>query len=828
MHPLIKKIAALFVPVAVLVCAATFMSYHAEQRRIESEFIDQCRESVRLAHAQMVARLGILESDIRYLARSHALSGYLRSPGDASMADLQSDWRLFAESRRTYDQIRLIDNAGQERVRINFDTGTGRALAPSELQFKGERYYWRDTMSLPRGGIYASALDLNIEHGVIEQPLKPVMRLGMVVFAEDGSKWGAVVLNYLGRDLLEHLLRKGGAPLWLVNQNGFWLRGPSLDVEWGFMFDAMSNTIQARYPDQWARIQAADSGSFKDDQGIWTFATVNVLQLLDRGRAQMGSGSGDEALIWKVVDHLPNATIEQAMSRSAWTHLGVALFVLAVLLVGARRTAMAVAAEERARFALERTNRELERRVSERTRKLATEVENRRQSEQLLAHRVAHDPMTGLVNRDSAEQAFVQLSAGCVAKGSHLAMVFIDIDDFKMINDHLGHLVGDEALRIIAHRLSHGVREGDVLARFGGDEFLMLIQMSGRGDELHATLNRIMQHFDEPIELNGHHVKVTVSLGVALYPHDARDWQGLLKAADTAVYEAKRRGKGMHYLYSSELATDLKDRFELTAALRAAVAAEQIEVYFQPKIDINGELLGFEALARWHRRGGESVPPEEFIRIAEETGLIVELGRQVMERACREASVWRQISSRALTVAVNLSPRQLRRGLIEQVDGILARTGLPDASLELEVTENLLMRDTTAATEILGGLRGRGIRIAVDDFGTGYSSMSYLRKLPIDKLKIDRSFVTRCEQEGQEMTIPHAVIFIAKSLGLEVVAEGVELASQFDVLRRCGCDQFQGYWIARPMNAEQTRAFIVAGFQPTDWPGDWGRLAETA
>jgi len=828
MHPLIKKIAAVFIPVAALVCGATLLSYHSERARIESEFIDQSRESVRVARGQMIARMGMLASDIRYLARSHALLGYLRVPGDDTLADLQTDWRSFAESRGAYDQIRLIDETGQERVRINFDSARGLALVPLELQFKGDRYYWRDTMALPRGGIYASDLDLNVEHGVIERPLKPVMRLGIPVFAENGRKWGAVVLNYLGRNVLDHLLRNGRGPLWLVNREGYWMRGPNPDIEWGFMFGARQNTIQAQYPDQWARIQASDAGNFEDDQGIWTFATVNPADVLALDHPHGAQAGGNEAMSWKLVDFLPRETLDKALSVSAWTHVGVTLFMLAVLFAGARRTAVAMVAEENSRHALERINRELERRVSERTRKLATEVETRRQSEKMLAHRVTHDALTGLANREAAEEAFVKLTTPCIDEGAQLALVFIDIDDFKLVNDHLGHPSGDELLRVIAHRLSHGAREGDILARYGGDEFLMLIQLPGGTADLNATINRLMHHFDDSFELDGHHVKITVSLGLALFPLDASDWPGLLKAADTALYEAKRRGKGLHYLYSSDLAAHLKDRFELTAALRAAVAAQEIEVHFQPKIDGGGALRGFEALARWHRPGQGPVSPEQFIHIAEDTGLIVELGRQVLTRACTEASAWFQATGRPLTVAVNLSPRQLGRGLWEQVDDILLQTGLPAQLLELEVTENLLMRDTQWAVDILGRLRERGIRIAVDDFGTGYSSLSYLRKLPIDTLKIDRSFVSHCEQEGEAMAIPHAVIFLGKSLNLNVVAEGVELASQFDVLRRCGCDEFQGYWISRPMDATQTRAFIDAGFRPADWPGEWGRVPEMA
>ena len=815
----IGRFAALFLPAAIIVGLTCGLSYRSEEAHIVGQIVDQSSESLRLARVQFINRIALLASDARYLARCHALDSYLANPTERSREDLESDWIAFAESRGIYDQVRLLDEAGQEQARINFAESKAARVPRSELQNKADRYYFKDSMALEPGAVYVSRIDLNIEHGQIERPLKPMMRVGTSVADRSGAKRGVVVLNYLGQDILSRLERTGRGRLWWVDADGYWLRGPSPETDWGFMFGKHDHTIRAAYPGAWSRMHAADSGQFEDSSGIWIFDTIHVLDAVDKGGIQPGSVPSLAPDSWFLVAHISRASLSGALAQSRLFYSAITAILLGLIFAGAYRTARAMSVESAARRSLESMNQLLEQRVADRTQALASEVEIRRNSEQMLAHQASHDVLTGLANRDAAERWFAErVNQG--AADSRLALVFIDVDDFKLVNDHLGHANGDALLKFLAKRCAHNVREGDLLARYGGDEFLLLLSLSDRPASLESALDRLLGLFDDPIHLEEFEIKVSASMGVARFPEDAPDWEHLLKAADTALYEAKRVGKGRLHFYSAELAEALKGRFELTTELRAAIAEGGIEVFFQPKITGAGALTGFEALARWHSPSLGPVPPDRFIAVAEETGMIIELGRHILHRACEEAARWQKETGQALTVAVNLSPRQLRDELLGEVQDALAKTALPPSCLELEVTENLLMQHMERTVAILANLRAMGVSIVVDDFGTGYSSLAYLRDLPIDGLKIDRSFVTDCQLEGQHMAIPHAVIFLGRTLKLRIVAEGVELASQFDVLRRCGCDEFQGYWISRPIPAEPARTFIAEGFRPDDWPGD--------
>ncbi|MCB1956912.1 MAG: EAL domain-containing protein [Rhodocyclaceae bacterium] len=824
-RPLFARVVILFVPLALLLSAASLVSYRAEANRVLTELVDQSREGVRLVDTQIRLRMELMASDIRYLARSHALADHLWGgrPVPDSLADLETDWREFSRIRGIYDQIRLIDASGMERVRVDYRDGNVVNVPPEDLQSKVGRYYFHDSMARAPGEIYASRLDLNIEHGEIERPFKPMMRVGTPVVNPDGTRWGIVLVNYLGRDLLDRLSRPEHGPIWLVDDAGYWMRGPDPEREWGFMFGRETDAIGKDHPQAWQRMLSEQRGHFEDQDGIWVFRTVWPQALLTDAMSSEGDHTTTEAGAWKIIDFIPAARIADALAPARFGHGVTTLALLAGLLVGAIALARAMAAEGEAKARLEEANRELELRVAVRTQELADEVETRRKSESLLAHKAAHDALTGLSNRQSAERWFGHAVDAADVDAGGLAMAFVDLDNFKLVNDNLGHDFGDELLRLVARRLSNVVRSTDLIARYGGDEFLLLLRFPGDDGRLNAALQRFRNCFSDAFEVRGHRVRIEASFGVALYPADAGDWNSLLKASDAALYAAKRRGRGQECFFTSNLAAELKGRFELEGALREALRNGGLSVHFQPKLDAEGRIRGFEALARWTDPTHGAVPPDRFIPVAEETGLIAELGRQVLMMACREAAAWQPLSEHPVSIAVNLASGQFVHGdLIAEVEEALAASGLPSQLLELEVTESALMQDKNRTVAVLAAFRERGIRISVDDFGTGYSSLSYLRDLPIDGLKIDRSFVNGCEREGAHMTIPHAVIFLGKSLELRVTAEGVERVEQFEVLRRCGCDEFQGYWIARPLPAAEARALLLKGFHPDDWPGGLG------
>jgi diguanylate cyclase (GGDEF)-like protein/PAS domain S-box-containing protein len=410
-----------------------------------------------------------------------------------------------------------------------------------------------------------------------------------------------------------------------------------------------------------------------------------------------------------------------------------------------------------------------------------------------LAH---HDPLTELPNRALFATRLDQEIARAGRAGTRLAVLCLDLDRFKEINDVFGHQAGDEMLRVMAEALRELTREGDVVARLGGDEFVVVMTDDPQPADASALAERLIQLADRPVELAGQAVTLGVSIGIALYPEDGAAAGELLRNADTALYRAKNEGRGTFRFFEPAMDEALRERRALQHELRQALGRGELRLVYQPQADVrSGEIIGFEALLRWtHARLG-NVPPDRFIPLAEECGAMLPIGEWVIREACREAARW----PRPLSVAINLSPVQFQTGdLVATVRAALLETGLDPRLLELEVTETVLIRDRERARAILQGLKALGVRLAMDDFGTGYSSLSYLQSFPFDKIKIDRSFISNIERNRHSMTIVKAVVGLGHGLNLEVVAEGVETAQQLELLRGERCDAVQGFLLGRP------------------------------
>jgi diguanylate cyclase (GGDEF)-like protein len=430
----------------------------------------------------------------------------------------------------------------------------------------------------------------------------------------------------------------------------------------------------------------------------------------------------------------------------------------------------------------------------------------RKASEARIEHLALHDPLTDLPNR----RLFLELSNKAVShagrSGEHFAILVIDLDGFKLVNDMHGHAAGDELLRVVTARISDELRDADVVARFGGDEFAILQSLTAQPHHAMSLAERLLDTLQAPIRVTDAEVVISASIGVALFPEDGRTTEELLRNADTAMYRAKADGKATYRFFEAQMDAALEARRRLEFRLRQAIAEGQLEVAFQPLVSSTDHRpVGFEALVRWHDAELGVISPTDFIPVAEETGLILPLGAFVLRRACQEAMRW----SQPLRVAVNLSVVQFRRkGLVELVRDTLEESGLPGSRLELEVTESLLIDNRDEALRILTALKALGVRIAMDDFGTGYSSLSYLQSFPFDKIKIDRVFVSDLEADSQNASIVRAVASMGKSLQMRVVAEGVETAGQASLLQALDCDELQGFMIARPMPAAQVEAFL--------------------
>ncbi|HIV72129.1 MAG TPA: EAL domain-containing protein [Candidatus Aquabacterium excrementipullorum] len=421
-----------------------------------------------------------------------------------------------------------------------------------------------------------------------------------------------------------------------------------------------------------------------------------------------------------------------------------------------------------------------------------------------------HDTLTGLANREQLKQLLRQhMLGGPPGHGEQqLALLFMDLDRFKTINDSLGHHVGDEVLQALGARLREAVRASDVVCRLGGDEFVIVLVGVEDPQVVSRVAGKLLGRVAQPLMVQGRELHVTGSLGVSLFPQDGTTVEELMRHADAAMYQAKARGRNTVAWFSPEINALSGERFELESRLRLALQRGELQLHYQPQYLSDGStLVGFEALLRWRTAEGRWVPPDTFIPLAEEAGLIDGIGAWVLAQACAQWRQWQDAQgpyAEPVRLAVNLSAHQLRRpGLVDRIAGLIAQYGLPPRVLELELTETVAMHDPAASIELMRQLRDLGVCLAVDDFGTGYSSLAYLKALPLDRLKLDRSFVKDIETDPDDRAICSATIVLAHSLGLEVVAEGVETAAQQAYLRGQGCDLMQGFLLGRPVPAEE-------------------------
>jgi diguanylate cyclase (GGDEF)-like protein/PAS domain S-box-containing protein len=437
------------------------------------------------------------------------------------------------------------------------------------------------------------------------------------------------------------------------------------------------------------------------------------------------------------------------------------------------------------------------------------DLSEQKATEEKIRHVAHHDALTGLPNRLHLQISLEQALAAAHRENAEVALMFIDLDRFKIINDTLGHNIGDGLLVEVARRLKESVRDSDLVARLGGDEFVVALSGHDTANTAAHVAEKILVHLSQPYQIEGNTLHSTPSVGICLYPHDGAGIETLMKNADTAMYHAKSMGRNNFQFFSPEMNQATNDRLLLENSLHQALERGEFEIFYQPQADMqSGALVGAEALIRWRHPERGMVSPLQFIPLAEENGMILPIGAWVLRQVCRQIKDWREQGLPELRVAVNLSPRQFRQeSLVDNVLCCLRECGIPPAALELEITESSVMDDPDAAVLQLRKLSENGLSIAIDDFGTGYSSLSYLKRFPVSKLKIDRSFVMDIPGDANDTAIAIAVIQLARSLGLKTVAEGVETAAQRDFLAAQGCDFLQGYWYGKPLDAAAFTAF---------------------
>ena len=446
------------------------------------------------------------------------------------------------------------------------------------------------------------------------------------------------------------------------------------------------------------------------------------------------------------------------------------------------------------------------------------DITERKKAEEEVQHLAHYDPLTGQPNRFLLQERLQHALIQAQRDENKVGVLFVDLDRFKWVNDTLGHACGDQLLQKVAKKMQDCVRQGDTVARFGGDEFVIILYGFSSDDEPPHFAQRFLETLSQPVTLEGIEVFNSASIGIAIYPMDGKDVETLLRNADTAMYSAKEHGRNTYQFYSGEMNARVLAKLGMEVRMRRALKEKEFFLEYQPQLDLRSrQICGFEALVRWQDPEMGLIQPNDFIKVAEDCGLIYPLGEWVLSTACAQAKSWQNQGFPHVRMAVNVSSTQFRRhDFVDMVEDKLQRSGLAPEYLEIELTESLVMEDIQQGLERLTDLKVRNIKLAIDDFGTGYSSLLYLKHFPFDRIKVAQEFVQDIPGDPDDVAIVEAILAMASSLNLEVIAEGVETRKQFDHLYACSCSEIQGYYFSRPQSAENLSSFMHAGWTQTD------------
>ena len=1018
------QVFALFLPIALGMILLGIYIYQTEKTK---EFlITASHESavIKLAENSIHKNFEKVFGDLYYLSNNDDFRLLIDHFSDNQSIHFSKNLQSLMQSRKTYDEIRWIDETGRERLRVNYNNGNPILVPYMELQNKSDQYYFIEAMKLSPGELYLSSFNLKIENGKISTPIKPTIRIATPVIDTHGKKRGIFIINYLGNELINEFttitaISHGDAML--LNSNGFWLKGVKAGDDWGFMYNRNDVTVACQHPLAWKQIQKKDNGQFTDEKGLWSVQTIYPLSyaqptddrreittkkyncslkllthipskklyaktaplfmniaisicfmsiflgigtwkyvfvrrrerksLYSMKKAQAKTSAilatvpdmimqidkekkyrwantegisfyGDDvigkeasfyfdgeqdtcALIEPLFSDDDNQTIYIESWQRRWDgekrllgwwcrtlkhqngHIkGVLLTArditeirekenqLRMLSIAVEQSTNSIIITDTHAFIeyansafLKSTGYSLDMLIGKNVsilqsgktplstytelwdnllkgeswqgefinrKKDGTEyIENlnispirhsngkvthyiaikediteKKSNEEKIKYLAHFDSLTGLPNRAQLNEHLKYILNLAKRNDGHFAVMFLDLDRFKQINDSLGHGVGDILLIELAQRLQGELRDVDMVSRLGGDEFIVLLPDTDIHGAEHVV-QKLLEIATQPFIIHTHELIVTASIGIALYPDDGTDVEILFKNADTAMYRAKQDGRNTYCFFSEGMQILSARNLQLVNGLRSAIERHELQVYYQIQTSQDtGKAIGAEALLRWFHPELGSISPAEFIPVAEESRLILPIGEWVLRNVVQQAKKWMDNGMTPMIFAVNLSAVQFRYiGFPELVTRILDEAGLSPKYLELELTESTAMHDPQTAIRIINDLNERGIRISIDDFGTGYSSLSYLKKFKVSKLKIDQSFVRDLHTDSDDKAIVHSIITMAHSLGMLTIAEGVETIEQLEYLKEKGCDEIQGYYISKPLPAEEFEKF---------------------
>lgn len=910
---LLKKTILLALPFLLIVTGTIVTYYSAQVVNVENHARRLNTFAVQDIYLSLQQLLRNIKGDARLLANHPLLPTVLDNPESSAARQLAEQWLAFAAQKRIYDQLRLLDQRGQELLRINLTPEGATVVPKKQLQNKADRYYVREATTLASGEIYLSPLDLNVENGQIEQPLKPMLRIGIPITDRKGNKAGLLILNYLAANILAnikaHSIMADSQTLF-INQQGYYLRGFNKAQEWAFMYP---DTDQARgqfatdYRTVWQQLQQTRQGQLMNEKGLFDYQWLGTDDV-----DGTTTPYNRHFVLLSIISAQHMAALKAPYRNAAWAALLLAVpIILVIAALAARFRLQELNAFERLReieahqrliletvgegiFGLDaRGNLTFANpRAIELTGFLPNEmmghkvhnllhmyrdnhgdhspeacplhdslhagqshrenddtfwrkngdtfpveyisnpiirdgqlqggvisffdITDRKKAEQHIEYLVLNDALTDLPNKKLLLDRLTQQLAAARHTDQLATLLYIDIDLFKQINDALGHDRGDDILIEVANRLKSITQEGDTVARIGSDEFVLLranepVTIEQIAHSAQLTADEIMLILDQPFRFDGDSTRLTVSIGITIFPSADEDAATILSQADTAATNAKEAGRNTTRFFKTAMERNTREWLMIHNRMLEALANDTFTLVYQPKVGPKGQLVGLEALLRWHDAELGVVSPAQFVPIAEQSGLIMPLSEFVLASACRQIRAWYDagLGNTIGHVAVNISPAHFSdKNFVSYVLQHIEQSGIPAHALELEITERTLVDDIADTREKVLALREQGVRFSIDDFGTGYSSLAYLQQLPLDRLKIDRTFVTDVHAHPDRQTIVEAIILLARGLSIEVIAEGVENESELNYLLNAGCREFQGYYFFRPMPVDELTGLL--------------------
>lgn len=935
---------SIFCPAILIITILIFGIYRIEVYSSERVSLSNEQRVTTLVSETITNFFNVAIKDLEQLASQNEIADIFASGAQGGLSELSEELLSYCRIKPLCLNVRVIDAGGMEILKIFREGEHVRQVSGSELQNKKGRYYFEEAMKAGRGEVYVSPMDLNMEYGVIEEPLHPVVRLATPVFDQHGKKAGVIVINYMGGKLLKRLrsvLPDGTNHQMILNMDGYWLMGGAHGDDFAFMFEEKKALKLGNfYPEMWKKISGGASGhghihnngengnysgmdslTYSDlvgSMGQFTFLTIynnangfvhdNFSSSEHFVRVEKNPSEGIKGEpYWKVVSYIPDEMVVGAHHRRyKKIYAGLFALLLIISLLYSKYMVGKSEAEDRKRESEEKlraqekkyrvlhenafdgiviadcsgliidSNTSVEKifgyeedelvgkdisilipeMYSEKYEKglkrfvetgegsimeqvlqlegkrksgelfpieltlseltidgslllsgTMRDISERRKSEERIEQLAYYDQLTGLPNRVLFMDRLKQSLARARRYDTQLGLLFLDLDRFKTLNDTLGHTIGDQFLKAAAERLTYFTRSSDSVARIGGDEFVIFVADQEDVSGIMVVAGKIASIFKEPFDINGNEFFLTASIGVSAYPQDGEDVTTLMKNADTAMYRAKDEGGGGVSHYSPSMNARAIERLELENKLRRAEAREEFYLDYQPQVDSSTcKVVGVEALLRWRDEKRGIISPADFIPVAEITRLIVPIGEWVLREACEEMVRLHEDGLRDLNIAVNVSLYQLKdRRFLDTLSRILEETGLDPKYLELEITESVAMENVDESVKMLNELKSKGVRLSIDDFGTGYSSLEYLKRMPIDVLKIDMSFIRNIIEDDDDRKIVETIVNIAHGFNCKVVAEGVETPEQLKILRDFGCDIIQGYLFSRPVKPEELK-----------------------